>query len=133
MHAAALEWQRTWPARPEHIAEARAAVAAFARRNGIVNGLVQNVRLAVTEACSSAVVHGYRDDDPQTFTVGAARVGDALEVVVRDHGCGMRPRVDSPGADLGLPIISQLAHSFEVRTPPDGQGTELCMMFSLPA
>jgi serine/threonine-protein kinase RsbW/stage II sporulation protein AB (anti-sigma F factor) len=132
MTAAVLEWQQTWPARAENIAEARTAVTAYVRRSGGFNGLVQNIRLAVSEACSNAILHGYRGDSADAFTVGAARVGDTVEIVVRDHGCGMRPRIDSPGAGLGLPIISQLASHIEVRTPPDGRGTELRMTFELP-
>ncbi len=132
MTAAVLDWQQSWPARPENIAAARAAVTVFVRRSGAVNGLVQNIRLAVSEACSNAILHGYRGDSGEAFTVGAVRVGDALEIVVSDHGCGMRPRTDSPGAGLGLPIISQLASEFEVLTPPDGHGTELHMTFALP-
>jgi signal transduction histidine kinase len=51
-------------------------------------------------------------------------------VTVRDNGCGMQPRADSPGAGLGLPLIASLADSFSVSVPPEG-GTELSMTFPL--
>ena len=56
--------------------------------------------------------------------------GGDLRVTVRDKGCGMAPRMDSPGAGLGLPLIASLADSFSVAAPPGG-GTEVCM--TLPA
>ena len=69
-------------------------------------------RLAVSEAVSNVVVHSYRDNGrPGDFTVSVEWSGDELRVRVRDHGCGMAPRVDSPGAGLGLPLIANLAES----------------------
>ena len=56
--------------------------------------------------------------------------GGELKVIVRDEGCGMTPRTDSPGAGLGLPLIATLADSFSVTAPPGG-GTEVCMTFPL--
>ena len=53
-----------------------------------------------------------------------------LVIHVTDHGAGMRPRPDSPGLGLGLPLISQMTHRFEVHEPPGG-GTALCMRFDL--
>jgi serine/threonine-protein kinase RsbW len=88
------------------------------------------VRLAVSEAVSNVVVHGYRDRATGTFTVSIDWGPDELRVVVRDDGCGMQPRPDSPGAGLGLPLIANVVESFSVIAPPEG-GTELCMTFPL--
>ena len=49
-------------------------------------------------------------------------------MIVSDAGVGLMPHLDSPGLGLGLPIISQTADVFEVRSSPAG-GTELCMRF----
>ena len=87
-------------------------------------------RLAVSEAVSNVVVHGYRDSSPGAFTVSVEWNGGELCVIVRDHGCGMTPRMDSPGAGLGLPLIATLAKSFSVTAPEDG-GTEVVMTFPL--
>lgn len=89
------------------------------------------MRLAVSEAVSNVVLHSYRNTRRGgEFTVAIECDDDFLQVIVRDHGCGMQPRMDSPGAGLGLPLIATLSESFSVKQPPDG-GTELCMTFPL--
>lgn len=49
---------------------------------------------------------------------------------VIDEGGGMRPRPDSPGVGLGLPLIAQMTQAFEVRSSAAG-GTCLDMSFAL--
>ena len=88
------------------------------------------MRLAVSEAVSNVVVHGYRESAAGAFTVAVEWDGDRLHVTVRDAGCGMAPRMDSPGAGLGLPLIANLAEAFSVSAPPGG-GTQVCMTFPL--
>jgi serine/threonine-protein kinase RsbW len=88
------------------------------------------VRLAVSEAVSNVIVHGYRESGNGAFTVAVEWEGEQLRVTVRDAGCGMQPRMDSPGAGLGLPLIANLAETFSVTAPPGG-GTEVCMTFPL--
>jgi stage II sporulation protein AB (anti-sigma F factor) len=101
-----------------------------AQRAGAENSVLDAVRLAVSEAVSNVVVHSYRNARRGEFTMAIEWEADALHVTVRDHGCGMQPRMDSPGAGLGLPLIASLADSFSVSEPPDG-GTELSMTFPL--
>src|SRR3712207_9020716 len=53
---------------------------------------------------------------PYTTLFRSAEPEDGCVLVtVSDEGSGMRPRPDSPGLGLGLPLISQMTHSFEVR------------------
>jgi serine/threonine-protein kinase RsbW len=121
---------RSWPASAEHVGAARRVVSAAARQAGADDPVLDAVRLAVSEAVSNAVVHGYRGTASGAFTVAVEWEPDELRVAVRDEGCGMQPRADSPGAGLGLPLIASLAETFSVTAPPDG-GTEVCMTFPL--
>jgi serine/threonine-protein kinase RsbW len=121
---------QSWPAEPEHVGSARRVVSAAARRAGAEDPVLDAVRLAVSEAVSNVIVHGYRDTGDGAFTVSIETRGDELHVTVRDEGCGMQPRMDSPGAGLGLPLIANLTESFSVSAPPGG-GTEVRMMFPL--
>lgn len=131
MAASSAAFAQTWPAKPEHVGEARRAVVDFARGAGADAATLFGVELAVSEACTNAIVHGYADEQPKSFTVEAESLGERLQIVVRDHGRGMLPRPDSPGLGLGLPLISQMAERVEVRSPSDGDGVELCMTFTL--
>ena len=121
--------EQTWPARPEHVRAARRAVWDAAARAGAHESVREAARLAVSEAVSNVVVHSYRELGPGAFTISVEWDGE-LRVTVRDHGCGMAPRMDSPGAGLGLPLIASLAETFSVTAPPGG-GTEVSMTFPL--
>ena len=121
---------QSWPASPEHVGDARRAASAAARRAGADDPVLDAVRLAVSEAVSNVVVHGYRGRASGAFVVAVEWERDELRITVRDEGCGMQPRADSPGAGLGLPLIANLAESFSVTAPPEG-GTEVSMTFSL--
>ena len=124
-------WTREWPAHGEHVAAARHAVAAFARRAGAGERRVYEIALAVGEACANVVMHTGEDAAAGTLTVIVAQGDHRLEVVVRDQGRGMRPRTDSPGAGLGLGIIGQLAEDVQIRPAPTGSGTDVRMRFAL--
>ena len=122
--------EEKWPASSEHVAEARRTAAEAAQAAGAEPSIRDAVRLAVTEAVSNVVIHGYREPPPGDFTLVVEADGDALRVIVRDEGVGMRPRMDSPGAGLGLPLIARVAETFSVADAPGG-GTEVCMTFPL--
>ena len=116
---------------PDVVRDVREGVAELARRGGGVEDLVDAVRLAVSEAVTNAVLHAYADrETPGPLNVEAWIDGDALLVLVCDHGGGMRPRPDTPGLGLGLPLVAQLADDFRVEERP-GSGTKVSMRFSL--
>ena len=117
-------------AEPDNVGPLRRAVARYAEQLGVAD--LSAVQLAVSEAATNAVVHAYREGDSGELTVAARRVERSLEVTVADDGVGMRPRPDSPGLGLGLPLIAQLTEAFEVASPPEG-GVRLCMRFALAA
>jgi serine/threonine-protein kinase RsbW len=103
------------PARPENVAVVRHAVAGLAEAVDMVPGQVADLKTVVTEACMNAVVHAY-EEDPGPIEVDAFRDRDALVVVVRDKGAGIRPRADTARESLrlGLPLIAALSTSFEI-------------------
>jgi anti-sigma regulatory factor (Ser/Thr protein kinase) len=121
----------TFDADSQSVAHARQVVTGFARKHGVPGELLGGIALAVSEACTNAVVHGYRDGAPAgSISVGLELEARCLRIEVRDDGVGMRPRTDSPGLGLGLPIIASVADGFAVEPGPRG-GTELCMRFDL--
>jgi serine/threonine-protein kinase RsbW/stage II sporulation protein AB (anti-sigma F factor) len=123
----------TWrvPASAESVPRVRESVVDYARDAGVPEARVQDVRLAVSEAVTNAVVHAFRERaEPGTVVVSVTVDDDqSIEVRVIDDGDGMAPRDDSPGPGLGLMLIRSLADRVEHRAPPGGSGTELSMRF----
>jgi serine/threonine-protein kinase RsbW len=111
---------------PSAVRKIRRAVREFAASHGVAD--THAVALAVTEAVTNAVLHAYRDGSGGDVRVVACAEPERLVVVVRDYGCGMRPRHDSPGLGIGLSTVGHLASHFNVEAP-DGDGTRIRMHF----
>src|SRR4051794_26473033 len=119
----------TLPARAENVAVIRHAIGGLGEALDIDDQTLSDVKLAVTEACTNAVVHAYPDGEGPIEV--AVYIGDAmLMLVVRDEGRGIVPRTDSPGLGLGLPLIATLAEALELGTD-DADRTEVRMTFRL--
>jgi anti-sigma regulatory factor (Ser/Thr protein kinase) len=115
---------------PEHVGEARRAVKAYACENGVLDP--EAVALAVSEAVTNAVLHAYVDQrEPGAVEVIAERhPDDGFEVRVCDDGRGMKPRPDSPGLGVGLPLVATLAEHLEIEARAGG-GTRIRMVFAV--
>ena len=123
----------TWsiPAHADEVGSVRHAAVEFARAEGVPDPPLEDLRLAISEALTNAVLHAFRTQDlPGTVTITVDVTPDQLvEAVVRDDGMGMSPRRDSPGLGLGLGLIASVADSVEQRVPGGGVGFELSMCF----
>ena len=118
----------TMPARPENVAVIRHVLGAFAEALRLPAGLVEDMRLAITEACTNVVRHAYTGAEPGTIDILIHPGDDTLQVVVSDHGRGIGPSPDTAGPGLGLPLIAALAHSVEIEHAPSA-GSRLAMSF----
>jgi serine/threonine-protein kinase RsbW len=118
----------TLPARPENVAVVRHVLGAFAEALQLPDPVIEDMRLAVTEACTNVVRHAYADGEPGPVEILIRPQGDMLLVVVSDKGRGLGPGRDSAGPGLGLPLIAALSYSFEIEQVPDN-GARLRMAF----
>ena len=107
----------------------RGTVAALAEAHGASPERVDSVRLAVSEAVTNAVVHGYPDGTGEV-RVTAMTVREQLLVVIEDDGWGIDEGAESPGLGLGLPLIDAHTDHWMLATPPHG-GVQLEMRFDL--
>ena len=117
--------------RAENLSLARLALAGIGPVAGASDGEVADLKLAVTEACTNAILHAYADgEDNGGQLVVRYRVGPGmLEIEVEDDGVGFDP--DDPGAresnvggqGMGLMIIRALTDSVEIRS--DGTGSRV--------
>lgn len=120
--------EATYPGTPAGVGAVRRDVVAFARDCGFGEAQLGDIKLAVSEAASNAVIHAYAVAAGDIRATAALSRG-VLVVVIADDGPGMVPRTDSPGLGLGLPMISTVADRLEVRSP--GRGCEIEMGFDL--
>jgi serine/threonine-protein kinase RsbW len=129
--ASADRFNAVYPADPPSVSSIRHSLSDFARGQGVPEEVISAAGLAVSEATTNAVVHAYVDEpEPGPITVSAGVEDGMLWVTVADEGRGMRPRPDSPGLGLGLPLIAQMAAGFEVHERDEG-GTEVRIRFEL--
>lgn len=130
------ELDASYPAQPSQIPAIRRAVADIARARGAGRSTIVQIKLAVSEAATNAVLHAYRDGaavregERDVRVVVRADGRSCLDIRVRDRGVGPRPRPDSPGLGLGLGLIAHDADDFEIRALPEG-GTEVALRFAL--
>jgi serine/threonine-protein kinase RsbW len=134
----------TFPPLPAHVRTARLVATAVARRSGIDESLLDEVRLAVGEACSRAVEAHRKHCPGQPIRVALSDDGERFEVVVTDaapaDADGEAPVAAAPqggataGADgvilqlpagVGLAVITGLAD--DVHISPAGGGTSVAM------
>lgn len=116
---------------PESVALARSVIRTVCRAAAIDRELMDDVRTAVSEACNNVVLHAY-PAAPGPLIFSMAVRADAVEVVVRDRGCGIRPGpARNRGLGMGVALINSLADRAEFETAP-GTGTEVRMTFRRP-
>lgn len=124
-------YERRAVASPSEVGRFRAEVSALARAAGASEPQVDDVALAVTEACANVVVHAYgRGGEPGHVAVRATAEAALLTVVVRDWGAGLGEGSPTPGLGLGLPLLQTLSRDVELVECAD-RGIEVRMTFDL--
>lgn len=126
------ELRERWIAESSAVPLARASVAAFTREAGASQPVLDDVRLAVSEAVTNVVLHAYAGSAPGPLVVLARVKGRRLEVEVCDEGGGLRVRTDSPGLGMGLPLIAAVTESMRVSRGESGLN-RVVMTFHLDA
>src|ERR1700754_4184889 len=121
----------TLPARPENVSVIRHVLGAFAEPLRLPDELVEDLRLAVTEACTNVVRHAYPPELPGPVEITIQPTDDYVSVVVADHGRGIGSSSDTNGPGLGLPLIAAIADEVELQPVPGG-GSRVAMIFTRP-
>ena len=125
-----------FPAKSVNEGFARAAVAAFASQLDPTLGEIGDIKTAVSEAVTNAVVHAY----PEKLGMVMLRVrilpDERLEIVVKDHGVGIpdvekakTPLYTTGGEErsgMGFTIRESFMDTVKVKSAP-GKGTTVTM------
>jgi serine/threonine-protein kinase RsbW len=128
------------PARAEFVALARLVVSAMAASDGeLVDERVDDLKIAVSEACTNAIeaYGGSANDQPVTVRCWVASRG--LEVSIEDQGPGFdpanlpdHPPVTDPDRlrferGLGIPLIRALVDEVEITSTQEGTAVRMVM------
>jgi anti-sigma regulatory factor (Ser/Thr protein kinase) len=118
------------PNRAENIAVVRQALTGIADAMRLEDGLLSDIKTAVSEACNNVVLHAYNGREGP-LEVYVCPTEDELDVIVRDEGQGIQPNPPEPDAGVqgvGLSLIQALTDHVEFRGAA-GVGTEVRMGF----
>lgn len=115
---------------------ARTAVAAFAAQLDPTLEEIGDIKTAVSEAVTNAIVHAYPDELGKINVRAAIFEGNVLEITVRDWGCGIadvdkarEPLFTTGGEErsgMGFTIMESFMDSLTVRSRPQ-KGTVVTM------
>ena len=106
-------------AAPEHVRTARLVAVAVARRAGMDEVRLDEIRLAVGEVCARAVRRSLQSGKPGgDVVVELDDQGPTLDVVVTD-GAGLP---ESEEESVSLPLVRGLADVVTVEDGPGGAG-----------
>ncbi len=121
---------------PSNEAFARVVVAAFLTRLNPTMEEVADIKTAISEAVTNAIIHGYRNE-VHKILIEAAVENDMLEVCVQDFGVGiedigkaMEPlyttRRDLERSGMGFVFMEAFMDTIKVESKP-GEGTKVTM------
>lgn len=121
------------------------AVVALARDIGFSPERVDDIKLALAEACTNAVAHGCPPEKPCEITVVVTVTSETLEIMVEDAGVSPPPTyVTHPNihkmvsgearlGGMGLYLIQQLMDKAEfLPASAPGRGNQFHMVIYLP-
>ncbi len=119
------ELDLSFPPRPEFVGTARHTVAALARLHGVAEHVVDDLKLAVSEACTNAVTLNGREGHSDDVRVLAALFEGSIVIEVFDSGPAMDLSLLDREADidseefsfeygLSLPVIMGLVDEVDI-------------------
>ena len=125
-----------FPSLSRNEAFARSVTAAFAAQMDPTIDELNDVKTAVSEAVTNAIVHAYPDRvGPVTLRLRRLEE-NVLEITVKDLGCGIedvakarQPMFTTGGADrsgMGMTIMERFMNALSIRSRP-GRGTTVRM------
>ena len=124
-------------ARPENESFARVAVSAFAVPFNPTMDVLSDIRTAVSEAVTNAIVHAYREMGGVIALEAELREDGVLSLTVSDTGCGipdidqaMQPfyttQPEKERSGMGFSVMQTFMDDVQVESTP-GEGTTVRM------
>ena len=125
--------------RPENVSLARLLAAALAAERELTLAELDEIKVAVSEAVSNAIIHGYDNQPDHYVEMSLALTREQLVVSIHDEGRGianveqaMRPNWSGSGRmGLGFAFMHSFMDGVEVISHP-GEGTTVTLRKDLP-
>ncbi|MBQ8185353.1 MAG: anti-sigma F factor [Clostridia bacterium] len=131
------ELRCAFPSLSANEAVARSVAASFCAQMNPTCDELSDIKCAVSEAVTNAIVHGYRDAVGEVTMILKIGENRLLSVEIRDRGCGivnveeaMRPLYttdpENERSGMGFTIIENFMDTLRVVSSP-GKGTRVIM------
>ncbi|MDR7074888.1 anti-sigma B factor RsbW [Fictibacillus barbaricus] len=118
------------PAKPEYVGVVRLTISGLANRMGFSFDEIEDIKIAVSEACTNVVNHAYKDVEKGQVRIACNIYEDCLEITVVDQGNSFDVEsisenlgpVDGKSVDqlneggLGLFLIDTLMDKVEIKS-----------------
>ncbi|MCR2806545.1 ATP-binding protein [Paenibacillus soyae] len=127
------------PAKAEYLDMVRAVLFAVAGKTGFSYEEIEDMKVAVTEACTNAILHAYGEAEEGSVHLTFSRSEGELCITVRDDGRSYLRRVNAPSTStlhglaiseatvggLGIFMMEALMDEVKVKTE---NGTEVVLI-----
>lgn len=111
----------TIPSHPRYLSIVRAVSGKIAELSGIPDSEVEDVKLAIDEACSNVIKHAYKGDVNQMIILRFKTSSKNFEVTIDDNGIKANPDslkgrdlTDIRPGGLGIHFIKRVFNIFEL-------------------
>ena len=124
-------------AKSENESLARVIVASFAAKLDPTIDELSDIKTAVSEAVTNAIIHGYEEDESQFVYLRCELIENTIKIVIEDYGKGIedveearqpmftsKPELERSG--MGFSFMESFMHDVQVASIV-GEGTKVIM------
>ncbi len=125
---------------PANVAFARVSVAAFASQLDFTLNDLEEIKVAVSEAVTNSIVHGYKNKTDEKIIVSVKIEKNKLHIIIEDYGKGiedieeaLKPAYSSDPERMGLgfSFMQSFSDGFKIESSPNA-GTKVYMIKNCP-
>lgn len=135
-----VEIKLSIPCLADYVVSIRLAISGIAARMDFDIDQIEDIKVAVSEACTNAIQHAYspgKDPNDNRIDIDAQVLTDRLTIRVTDYGNGFDKKIlgtpfqkeksmEKFGLGLGITFIKSLMDEADIHTEP-GKGTIVTM------
>ncbi|MDK2822576.1 MAG: hypothetical protein PWQ67_2531 [Clostridia bacterium] len=124
---------------PENVALARVLIASLMAQVDFTLNDLEEIKVAVSEAVSNAIIHGYQNRNSGIVVIEAKLNKEILEIIIEDNGVGienieqaMTPTFSTDPDRMGLGFVFMKSFMDNVEVISEvGQGTKVILQKKL--